>query len=145
MFVYKEMEVVSYHNWSDFVYIDSWGFVIWDFKKTNWRCCIAELTFYIFGECNKASDNNWTFPRGPVPVTYIGKKKNNDIVYLCTGFTMLPLHRNDGMEPKRRLTYATEIADFYQMQIVAKKIGGRGQNGWVAQVSGNKTFFFFVA
>ena len=34
---------------------------------------------------------------------------------------MLPLHRNDGMEPKRRLAYATEIADFYRMQIVAKK------------------------
>ena len=39
------------------------------------------------------------------------------MVYLCTGFTMLPLHRNDGMEPKLRLAYA----DFYRMQIVAKK------------------------
>ena len=34
---------------------------------------------------------------------------------------MLPLHRNDGMEPKRRLAYGTEVADFYRMQIVAKK------------------------
>ena len=42
------------------------------------------------------------------------------MVYLCTGLTMLPLHRNVGMEPKRRLAYATEIADFYRMQIVAK-------------------------
>ena len=41
------------------------------------------------------------------------------MVYLCTGFTMLPLYRNDGMEPKRRLSYATEIADFYQ---ISKKI-----------------------
>ena len=28
VFVYKQMEVVSYHNWSEFVYIDSWGFVV---------------------------------------------------------------------------------------------------------------------
>ena len=55
---------------------------------------------------------------------------------------MLPLHRNDGMEPKRRLAYATEIADFYQMKIVAKKILSLGQNGRVGRVSGNKTFFF---
>ena len=70
------------------------------------------------------------------------KKKNNDTVYLCTGLTMLPLHRNDGMEPKRRLAHATEIVDFYRMQIVAKNILGRGQNGSVGRVSGNKTFFF---
>ena len=41
---------------------------------------------------------------------------------------MLPLHRNDGMEPKRHLAYAMEIADFYWMQIVAKKfyrVGGK--------------------
>ena len=63
------------------------------------------------------------------------------MVYLCTGFTMLPLHRNDGMEPKRRLAYATEIADFYRMQTVAKQILSRGQNGRVGRVSGNKTFF----
>ena len=135
------MEVVSYHS-CDFVYIDSWGFVVWDFKKTYWRCYIAELTFYIFGECNKASNNIWTFPRVLVPDTYIGKKKNN-IVYLCTSLTMLTLHRNDGMEPKRCLAYATEIADFYRMQIVAKKILGRRQNGRVGRVSGNNTFFFF--
>ena len=133
------MEVVSYHNWSDFVYIDSWWFVVWDFKKTNWRYCIAELTF-IFGECNKAGDNVLPFPRVPAPDTYVGEK-NNDMVYLCTGFTMLPLHRNNGMEPKRRLAYPTEIADFYRMQMVAKKNLSRGQNG---RVSGNKTFLFFV-
>ena len=129
------MEVVSYHNWSDFVYIDTWGFVVLDFKKTNWRYCIAELTF-IFGEyiC--------TFSRVPVPNTYTGKE-NDDMVYLCTGFTMLPLHQNDGMEPKRHLAYATEITYFYRMQIVAKKILNWGQNGRVCGVSGNKTFFFF--
>ena len=44
------------------------------------------------------------------------------MVYLYTGFIMLPLHRNDGMEPKRHLAYATEIADFYRMQTVAKTI-----------------------
>ena len=46
------------------------------------------------------------------------------------------------MEPKQRLAYATEIADFYRMQIVAKKILSRGQSGKVGRVSGNKTFFF---
>ena len=56
---------------------------------------------------------------------------------------MLPLHQNDGMEPKWRLANATEIADFYQMRIVAKKILGRGQNGRVGRVSGNKTFFWW--
>ena len=35
------------------------------------------------------------------PVRTLGKE-NNNMVYLCTGFTMLPLHGNDGMEPKRR-------------------------------------------
>ena len=64
------------------------------------------------------------------------------MVYLCTGFIMLPLHRNDGMEPKWRLAYATEIADFYRMQIVAKKILSRGQNWRVGRVSRNNTFFF---
>ena len=44
------------------------------------------------------------------------------MVYLYTSFIMLPLHRNDGTEPKQRLAYATEIAFFYQMQIVAKTI-----------------------
>ena len=56
---------------------------------------------------------------------------------------MLPLNRNDGMEPKRHLSYATAIADFYLMQIVAKKILSRGQNRRVGRVSGNKTIFFF--
>ena len=132
---------VSYHNWSDIVYIDSWGFFVWDFKKTNWRYCIAELTF-IFGECNKASDNIWTFREYRSLIHTLGK--NSDMVYLCTSFTMLPLHRNDGMEPKRRLAYATEIADFHRMQIVAKKILSLGQNGRVGRVSGNKTFFFWA-
>ena len=66
------------------------------------------------------------------------------MVYLYTGFIMLPLHRNDGMEPKQRLAYAMEIADFYWMQIVAKKIYSWGQKGRVGRVSGNKTFFFFA-
>ena len=92
MFVYKQMEVVSYHNWSDFVYIDSWGFVVWDFTKTNWRYCFAELTF-IFGDCNKASDNIGTFPRVPVPDTYIWKKRHG-----------LPVHRfyHAAFAPQRR-------------------------------------------
>ena len=76
------MEVVSYHNWSDFVYIDSWEFVVWDFIKTNWRYCIAELTF-IFVKCNKASDNIWTFLRVPVPIRTLGKKQRH----------VLPVHR----------------------------------------------------
>ena len=56
---------------------------------------------------------------------------------------MLPLRRNDGMEPKRRLAYATEIADFYRIQIGAKKNLSRGQNGRVGRVSVNETFFLF--
>ena len=64
------------------------------------------------------------------------------MVYLCTGFTMLPLRRNDGMEPKRHLAYA----DFYRMQIVAKKKKkmSRGQNGRVSRVYENKTFFLLL-
>ena len=108
-----------------------------DFKKTNWRHCIAELTF-IFGEYNTASDNIRTFPRVPVSDAYTGGK-NNNMVYLCTGFTMMPLHRNDGMEPKRRLAYA----DFYQMQIVAKKIWVGGKTGGSVGFSETRHFFFF--
>ena len=52
---------------------------------------------------------------------------------------MLPLHRNDGMEPKRRLAYA----DFYRMQIVAKKIESgakrEGQSGFRKE-----DIFFFL-
>ena len=44
------------------------------------------------------------------------------MVYLYTGFIMLPLHQTDGMERKWCLAYTTEIANFYRMQIVAKKI-----------------------
>ena len=51
------------------------------------------------------------------------------MVYLYTGFIMLPLHQNDGMEPKRRLAYDTEIADFYRMQIMAKKLESGVKNG----------------
>ena len=134
------MEVVSYHNWRDFVYIDSWGFVVWDFKKTNRRYCIAELTF-IFGECYKASDNIWTFPREPVPDTYIWKKKQRHSLPVHS-FTMLPLHRNDRMELKRRSSYATEIADFYRMQIVAKKIWVRGKTGGSVGFPETRHFFF---
>ena len=64
------------------------------------------------------------------------------MVYLHTGFIMLPLHRNDGMEPKRRLAYTTEIADFFRKLIVAKKFRIGGKRGRVGRVSGNKTFFF---
>ena len=48
----------------------------------------------------------------------------------------MPLHRNDEMELKQRLSYATEITNFYQMQIVAKKILSRGQNGRVGRLVG---------
>ena len=71
----------------------------------------------------------------------IRKLEKNDMVYLFTGLTMLPLHQNVGMEPKRLLAYATEIANFYRMQIVAKKLCVGGQNRRVGRVSGNKTFF----
>ena len=65
------------------------------------------------------------------------------MIYLNTGFIMLPLHQNDGMAPKWRLAYATEIANFYRMQIVVRKILSWGQKGRVGRVSRNKTFFFF--
>ena len=38
----------------------------------------------MFGECNKASDNIWTFPRVLVPDIYIGKKQQQH---------GLPVHR----------------------------------------------------
>ena len=60
---------------------------------------------------------------------------------------MLPLHWNDGMEPKRRLAYA----DFYRMQIVAKKkkkieSGAKreGQPGFRKQDIFFFFFFFFL-
>ena len=59
------------------------------------------------------------------------------MVHLCTGVTMLPLHRNDGMEPKQCLAYA----DFYRMQIVAKKKIESGAKREDSRVSGNKTKF----
>ena len=63
------------------------------------------------------------------------------MVYLCTGFTMLPLHRNYGMELEQHLAYSMEIAGFYRKQIVAKKILSQEQNRRVGHVSRNKTFF----
>ena len=73
------------------------------------------------------------------PIRTLGK--NNDMVYLCTGFTTLPLHRNVGMEPKQRMAYATEIADFLPNANCAKKKLSRGQNGRVGRIPGNKTCF----
>ena len=60
------------------------------------------------------------------------------MVHLCTGFTMLPLHRNDGIEPKRRLAYA----DFYRTQIVAKNIWVGRQTGGSVGFSETRFFFF---
>ena len=134
------MEVVSYHNWSEFMYIDSWGFVVFGlFECTvlqNWPLYLVNviqpaIIFEHFREYRST-------------IRTLGKKYNNNMVYLCTGFTMLPLHRNDGMEPKRRLAYA----DFYRMQIVAKKkkkneSGAKreGQSGFQKQ----DIFFFFFS
>ena len=49
------------------------------------------------------------------------------------------------MEPKQCLAYATDIADFNRMQIVAKNILSQGQNRRVSRVSGNKTFFGLIS
>ena len=49
---------------------------------------------------------------------------------------MLPLHRNDGMEPKRRLANA----DFYRMQIVAKKKKKKKKNESGAKREGQSGF-----
>ena len=57
---------------------------------------------------------------------------------------MLPLHRNDGMELKRHLAYAMEIADFYRMQTVVKKNLSRGQNGRV-RFPETRHFFFALS
>ena len=122
------------------MYIDSWEFVVWDFKKINWRYCIAELTF-IFGECNKASDNIWTFPRVPVPDTYIWKKTT-------TWFTCAPVipcclctETWNGTETVLVLRYGD--CRLLPNANCGEKNLSRGQNGRVGRVSGNKTFFFF--
>ena len=123
----------------DLWHIDSWGFVVWDFKKTNWRYCIAELTF-IFGECNKASDNIWTFPRVQVPHTYIGEKTT-------TWFTCAPVLPcclcTETMEWNRNGAWLTlqRLPIFTKYKLWRKKLS-RGQNGRVSQVSRNKTIFF---
>ena len=56
---------------------------------------------------------------------------------------MLPSHRNEGMEPKRRLVYATEIADFYRNANCGEINLQLGQKGRVSRVSGNTDIFFF--
>ena len=118
-----------------------WGFVVWTLKRLtegtvlqNWRSYLVNVI--------KPSIISEHFREYRSLILTVGK--NNDMVYLWTSFTMLPLHRNNGMEPKRRLAYATEIAAFYQMQIVAKKILSRGakregRSGFRKQ----DIFFFF--
>ena len=56
-------------------------------QKNNCEYCIAELTF-ILDELNKASDNILKFPRISTGLRTLDKK---NIVYLYTGFIMLPL------------------------------------------------------
>ena len=143
MFVYKQMEVVSYHNWSDFVYIDSWGFVVWDFKKTNWRYCIAELTF-IFGECNKASDNIWTFPRVPVPSTYIGEKTT--ICFTCA--PVLPCSLcTETMEWNRNGAWLTlrRLPIFTKWKLWRKKFWVGGKTGGLVGFPETRHFFLALA
>ena len=109
-----------------------------DFKKTNWRHCIAELTF-IFGECNIASDNIWTFPSVPVLDTYIGEKKQQH---------GLPVHRfyDAAFAPKRwnGAETALGLRRFLPNANCGENNLSRGQNGRVSRVSGNKTFFFLA-
>ena len=137
MFVYKQMEVVSYHNWSGFMYIAAGDSSFLDFKKTNWRHCIAELTF-IFCECNTASDNIWTFPKVPVPDTYIGEKQQQQ--------HGLPVHRfyHAAFAPKRWNGPETALGlrRFLPNANCREKKNEWGQNGRVSRVSGNKTFLF---
>ena len=132
------MEVVSYHNWSDFVYIDSWGFVVWNFKKTNWRYCIAELTF-IFGECNKASNNIWTFPRVPVPDTYIGKKTT-------TWFTCAPVLPcclcTETTEWNRNGAWLTLLPIFTECKLWRKTFWVRVKTGGSVGFLETRHFFF---
>ena len=54
---------------------------------------------------------------------------------------MLPLHQNNRMELKRRLAYATEIADIYRMQIVAKKFRVGGKRGGSVRFPETRHFF----
>ena len=81
--------------------------------------------------------------RSPIHTFGVGGEvggEENNMVYLCTGFTMLPLHRNDGMEPKRRLAYA----DFYRLQIVAKKMS-RDKTGGSVGFPETRRFFSLIA
>ena len=141
MFVYKQMEVVSYHNWSYFVYIDSWGFVVWDFKETNWRYCIAELTF-IFGDCNKASDNIWTFPRVPVPDTYIGKKTTwftcAPVSPCCRCTETMKWNRNSAWLILRTVPFFTEY------KLWRKKLWVIGKTGGSVRLPEKRHFFFLA-
>ena len=135
------MEVVSYHNWSDFMYIDSWGFVVWDFKKTNWRYCIAEVTF-IFDDCNKASDNIWTFPRVLVPDMYIWKKTT-------TWFTCAPVLPcclcTETMEWNGNSAYLTlrRLPIFTKCKSCRKKFWVGGKTGESVGFPEARHFFFF--
>ena len=69
-------------------------------------------------------------------------KKKKDMVYLCTGFTMLPLHQNDGTKTALGLRYGD--CRFLPNANCGKKNLSRGKNGRVGRVSGNKTFFFLA-
>ena len=80
-------------------------------------------------------------PKISVPNTYVGEKRHGLPVHQ---FYHAALHRNDGMEQKRRLAYATEIADFYRMQIVAEKNLGRGKTGGSVGFLETRHFFFFL-
>ena len=135
MLVYKQMEVVSYHNWSELVYIRQLGIRRFG---TNWRYCIAEMT-YIFGGCNKASDNMWTSPWVPVPNTYIGKK--------MTWFTCAPVlpcclcTETNGAETALGLRYGD--CRFLPNANCGEKIWVRGKKGGSVGFPETRHFFFW--
>ena len=66
-----------------------------------------------------------------------------------TWFTSAPvlpcylLHQNDGIELKQCLAYTIEIADFYRMQIVPKKISARGKTGGLVRFPETRLFCFW--
>ena len=69
------MEVVSYHNWSDFVYIDSWGFVVGTLKRLTEGAVLQNWPFiYLVTVIIKPAIISEHFREYRCPIRTLGKK-----------------------------------------------------------------------
>ena len=130
------MEVVSYHNWSEFVYIDSWGFVVLGLlKRLIEGIVLQNWPLYLVNVIKAAIISE--HPRYVGPIRALEKKRRRH---------GLPVHRFyhvafaskqwNGAETALGLRYRD--CRLFQMQIVAKKILSQGQNRRVGRVFRNK-------